>query len=109
MYQLLSGKRLACIWVKCGFSSAATSAFYTFKIRRSAFYPRPTYSIVIGLVHVMSMWATLKRSRILTMHILNNNVKQKRLKKNMFYVVKITSQTRNSVQRLVPDVQLVLT
>ena len=37
---LLSGKtiklRLACIWVKCGFSSAATSAFYTFKIRRSA-------------------------------------------------------------------------
>ena len=38
--QLLSGKtiklRLACIWVKCGFSSAATSAFYTFKIRRSA-------------------------------------------------------------------------
>jgi len=50
MYQLLSGKtiklRLARIWVKCGFSSAATSAFYTFKIRRStvrrsAFYPRP--------------------------------------------------------------------
>jgi len=40
MYQLLSGKtnklRLVCIWVKCGFSSAATSAFYTFKIRRSA-------------------------------------------------------------------------
>jgi len=40
MYQLLSGRttklRLACIWVKCGFSSAATSAFYTFKIRRSA-------------------------------------------------------------------------
>ena len=39
MYQLLSGKtiklRLACIWVKCGFLSAATSAFYTFKIRRS--------------------------------------------------------------------------
>jgi len=28
--------RLACIWVKCGFLSAATSAFYTFKIRRSA-------------------------------------------------------------------------
>jgi len=40
MYQLLSGTtiklRLACIWVKCGFSSAATSVFYTFKIRRSA-------------------------------------------------------------------------
>jgi len=39
MYQLLLGKTiklsLACIWVKCGFSSAATSAFYTFKIRRS--------------------------------------------------------------------------
>jgi len=39
MYQLLSGKttklRLVCIWVKCGFSYAATSAFYTFKIRRS--------------------------------------------------------------------------
>jgi len=40
MYQLLSGKtiklRLACMWVKCRFSSAATSAFYTFKIRTSA-------------------------------------------------------------------------
>ena len=45
---ILSGKtnklRLACIWVKCGFSSAATTAFYTFKIRRSArphFTPGP--------------------------------------------------------------------
>jgi len=40
MYQLLPGKtiklRLVCIWVKYGFSAAATSAFYTFKIRRSA-------------------------------------------------------------------------
>jgi len=38
MYQLLSGKiNLGLLmWVKCGFSSAATSAFYIFKIRTSA-------------------------------------------------------------------------
>jgi len=42
MYQLLSGKSklsFACVG-KMRFSSAATSAFYIFKIRTSAFYPR---------------------------------------------------------------------
>jgi len=29
------------VWVKCGFSSVATSPFYICKIRTSAFYPRP--------------------------------------------------------------------
>jgi len=38
MYQILSGKiNLGLrVWVECGFSSAATSAFYIFKIRTSA-------------------------------------------------------------------------
>jgi len=38
MYQLLSGKKINLglrVWVKCGFSSAATSAFYIFKILTS--------------------------------------------------------------------------
>jgi len=41
---LLSGiKNLGLrLWVKRGFSSAATSTFYIFSIRRSAFYPRPS-------------------------------------------------------------------
>jgi len=62
MYQLLLGKpiklRLACKWVKCGFSSAATSAFYTFKIHRSA-SPQirilpPAYTIVwLGLTSII--------------------------------------------------------
>jgi len=54
MYQLLSGKINLClrVWVKCGFSSTATSAFYIFKIRTSAFYPRPNlHGVVCCVVH----------------------------------------------------------
>ena len=43
---------MAFIWVKCGFSSAATSAFYTFKIRRSA---GPQIRILPPAGHVYSI------------------------------------------------------
>jgi len=50
----------ACVGKMRILKSAATSAFYIFKIRTSAFYPRPIHSVTVSFIIlcIIYMWVT---------------------------------------------------
>ena len=55
------------MWVKCGFSSAATSAFYIFKIRRFAdphFTPAERVQLLAGIAFALCCHSNATRALI---------------------------------------------